>query len=122
MRGVADPDAVMSERRYEKAQADEVLERALFLKDLRRRDPEAYQLYRELQQYEHAKAAGPQQGPPPGGGGAYPPMGPGLMGGVDLSAQGMGAEGVTGRPPGMQGPGPDLSLMAPTPGGIGGPY
>jgi hypothetical protein len=122
MRGVADPDAVMSERRYEKAQADEVLERALFLKDLRRRDPEAYQLYRELQQYEHAKAAGPQGGPPQGGPSPYPPMGPGLMGGVDLSAQGMGAEGVTGRPPGMQAPGPDLSLMAPTPGGIGGPY
>lgn len=125
LRGVRDPDAVIAERNYEKAQEDEVLSRAMMLKELRIRDPEAYEIYRELMQYEHAKAT---QGPSQPG----MPSGPGPMGGVDMSALGLGAEGLTGRPPmgnplplgpgAMQSAGGDLSLLPPSQGGlIGGP-
>lgn len=123
LRGVRDPDAVVAERNYEKAMEDEVLSRAMMLKELRTRDPEAFDLYRELMQYEHAKATQSQQ---------QGPAGPGPMGGVDMSAIGQGAEGLTGRPPmgnplplgpgAMQGNGGDLSLLPPSQGGlIGGP-
>lgn len=118
MRGVNDPDAVIAEVNYERAQEDEMLAKAKMLRDMKTRDPDLYELYRELLEFEHAKT----NAPPPGSGFGNQPG----MAGPDYSAMGMGPQGPTGRPLGamgpgagaMQGPGMDLSLLPPSPGGL----
>jgi hypothetical protein len=97
LRGHPDPDDVFDELDYEETLQDPDIKKGMRLKKLRDRDPEAYQIVRELMQAQQ-----PQGGPPQGMGGP-PPM-PGLPGpnstsGVNLQALGMGQQGPTGRPP-----------------------
>jgi hypothetical protein len=99
LRGHPDPDDVIEELDYEQVLADPDIQKARRLKMLRARDPETYELVREIMKT--------QQQPPPGGGGfgqmpqTPAAFGPQMTAGVNMPALGQGQIGATGRPPGV---------------------
>lgn len=109
MRGHPDPDDVIDEIDYEEVLMDPEIKKAQRLKLLRQRDPDAYQIVRELLATQNA---GPGAAPTPAASFA-----PTSTAGVNLPAIGQGQVGPTGRPPLAVPPPPPPGSVAIPPGG-----